>query len=143
MRYTQVPVSVPLVRETTGPGLLNPADAARCCADLRDLGQEAFIVLTVSQKHAIIARRVVSIGTLSESICHMRDVFRAAIEDNAARVIVAHNHPSGDPTPSHADRALTERLIASGKLLGVALLDHLVIGRDEWVSIVNGDRGRL
>lgn len=148
MPYTAtISLSVPVAREATGHGMLTPADVAQQCADMRNLGQEVFAVFTLNQRHAIIDRHIISIGTLTEALVHPRDVFRPAIADNAAAVAVAivlvHGHPSGDPTPSRADRVLTQRMAEAADLLGIRLLDHLVIGRDAWVSALNGERGNL
>lgn len=144
MKYTAtISLSVPVVREPVGPGMSTPTDVAQQCADMRKLGQEVFAVFTLNQKHAIIDRHIVSVGTLSESLVHPRDVFRVAIGDNAAAVILIHNHPAGDPQPSRADRVLTERLTEAANLLGIRLLDHLVIGRTEWVSVVTHERGPM
>jgi DNA repair protein RadC len=146
MPYTAtISLSVPLAREPTGPGLLTPADVAKQCTDMRDLGQEIFAVFTLDQKHAILDRHIISVGTLTESLVHPRDVFRPAIADNAAAVavIVVHNHPSGSPEPSRADEILTERLSAAAEVLGIRLLEHLIIGRSAWVSVVHRERGTL
>jgi DNA repair protein RadC len=78
---------------------------------------------------------VVSIGTLTATLVHPREVFAPAISCGAASLVVAHNHPSGDPTPSHEDRLLTQRLSEAGRLLGLQLDDHLVIGRSGYVSL--------
>lgn len=140
-----ISLAVPLVREAAGPAVSCPADLARQCSDMRDLGQEVFAVLTLDQKHAVLDRHIVSVGTLTESLVHPREVFRPAIADNAAAVataiVVVHNHPSGHPEPSRADRTLTSRLTEAADLLGIHLLDHIVIGRTSWVSVVSGERG--
>lgn len=140
-----ISLSVPLVREATGPCMLTPADLARQCADMRDLGQEVFAVLTLNQKNAVIDRHIVSVGTLTEALVHPREVFRPAIADNAAAVATAivliHNHPSGHPEPSRADRQLTQRLTEAADLLGIRLLDHLILGRNTWLSVLTGERG--
>jgi DNA repair protein RadC len=80
---------------------------------------------------------VVSRGTIDATLAYPREVFRAALLSNAARIIVAHNHPSGDPTPSPADRLLTARLVSAGEILGIPLADHLVVGDGTWVSFRN------
>jgi len=79
---------------------------------------------------------VVSRGTLDASLVHPREVFRAAIACSAANVVVAHNHPTGDPTPSQEDRDVTRNLIEAGKVVGVELLDHVIIGNSTWVSLM-------
>jgi DNA repair protein RadC len=84
----------------------------------------------------VIANRVISIGTLTSSLAHPREVFADAITDRAASVIVAHNHPSGSLNPSRADLAVTERLRSAGELLGIHLIDHLIITQDGHASII-------
>jgi len=92
------------------------------------LDREQCVVMVLDAKHQVIGINVVSIGSLSVSIVHPREVFKPAILLNAAAVILSHNHPSGDTTPSEEDHALTQRLKEAGKCLGIPLLDHLVLG---------------
>jgi DNA repair protein RadC len=108
---------------------------------LRDLRHEVFKIVLMDAKHAIIRDATVSEGSLTLSIVHPREVFNLAVRESAAAVIFAHNHPSGDPTPSEEDRALTERLVEAGELLGIQVLDHLIIGDNDYVSFA--DRGWL
>jgi DNA repair protein RadC len=92
------------------------------------LDREQFVTMVLDAKHQAIGINVVSVGSLTVSIVHPREVFKPAILLNAAAVIVGHNHPSGDTTPSPEDHALTKRLQEAGKNLGIPLLDHLVLG---------------
>lgn len=108
---------------------------------LRDLRQEVFKVILLDAKHAIIRDVTVSVGSLTLSIVHPREVFSLAVRESAAAVIFLHNHPSGDPTPSVEDRALTARLVSAGHLLGITVLDHLVVGDGKYVSFA--DQGWL
>ena len=101
------------------------------------LDREQFLVCCLDAKHAIIGVNVVSIGTLTLSIVHPREVFKPAILLNACGIIAAHNHPSGDPTPSAEDRVLTARLRQAGELIGIALLDHIVLGDDRLYSFAD------
>lgn len=89
---------------------------------------ERFGVLTLDAKHRVIGWDVVSVGTLDGTMVHPRDVFRVAVQQNAAAVIVTHNHPSGDPTFSPDDNAITQRLQSAGELMGISVLDHVVVG---------------
>ena len=98
------------------------------------LDREQFLVACLDAKHAIIGVNVVSIGSLTLSIVHPREVFKAAILLNTAAIICAHNHPSGDPEPSSEDRVLTVRLRQAGELLGITVLDHIVLGDDRTFS---------
>lgn len=98
--------------------------------------QESFMVMLLDAQHCIINRELIEItrGILDSSLVHPREVFRAAMLGNAASVILVHNHPSGDPTPSTEDRMMTSQLVAAGTLLGIPVRDHIVIGRGRHVS---------
>ena len=92
-------------------------------------------MLALDTKNKIIGVFTISTGSLNASIIHPRDVFQRAILSNAAAVVLVHNHPSGDPTPSPEDRELTRRLVAAGKMLDIEVLDHVVIGEGRFVSL--------
>ena len=108
-------------------------------AERRD--REEFLILPVDSKNKPLGFHVVSVGSLSASLVHPREVFKVAILANAAAVIAVHNHPSGDPRPSAEDRALTRKLKAAGEILGIALLDHVIIGAESFHSFA--DSGEL
>lgn len=97
--------------------------------------KERFVALYLDGRRQVIRHEVVSVGTLTATLVHPREVFAPALECRAASLVVAHNHPSGDPTPSHEDRLLTERLSQAGRLLGINLDDHLVIAKTGFVSL--------
>jgi DNA repair protein RadC len=125
-------------RERLGqrPDLSSPELAAALLEpDLRGLDRETFRLVLVDGRHRLIDNRCVAIGTLTTSLVHPREVFGPALRASAAAVIVAHNHPSGDPEPSDEDRDVTLRLVEAGRLLGVPLLDHLVLGAGRFVSL--------
>lgn len=103
--------------------------------DLRGLEQETFVVCLLDGKHALKRTLTVSVGTLTTSLVHPREVFRPALRAAAGAVVCAHNHPSGDPEPSAEDLQITRRLVQAGKLLGVPVLDHVVIGDSRYVSL--------
>ena len=109
-------------------------DSATVVAAFRDhfaaLDREQFVVILLDGKNRVLGFNVVSVGTLNASIVHPREVFKSAIISNAAAMILVHNHPSGDPVPSAEDRAITQRLVAAGNLLGIRVLDHVVVGDD-------------
>jgi DNA repair protein RadC len=100
----------------------------------RDRKKEYFIVLLLDGKNRIIREVQISEGSLNQSIVHPREVFNPAIRDSAAAMILVHNHPSGDPAPSREDREITRRLKEAGELLGVAVLDHIIIGDGSFIS---------
>jgi DNA repair protein RadC len=91
--------------------------------------------LFLNTKNQVIGRQTLSIGSLNASIVHPREVFKAAIRRSSASIVCAHNHPSGDPTPSPEDIQLTKRLGEAGQLIGIELLDHLVIGDSRFISL--------
>jgi DNA repair protein RadC len=96
---------------------------------------EQFGVLLLDTKHRVLKTRRLSVGSLDASVVHPREVFRAAVLGGAAAVVLFHNHPSGDPTPSREDRVLTRRLMAAGDLMGIDVLDHVILADTRYVSI--------
>lgn len=96
--------------------------------------REAFYVICLDTKSKIIGVNLVSVGSLSSSLVHPREVFKAAILLNSSKIVIAHNHPSGEPRPSEQDNSLTLRLVAAGNLMGIAVLDHIVCGEDNYFS---------
>ncbi|AFH65042.1 hypothetical protein B2K_30790 [Paenibacillus mucilaginosus K02] len=114
----------------------SPQDAANLLMeDLRYLQKEHFVCLFLNTKNHVIGRETLSMGSLNASIVHPREVFRSAIKRSSASIVCAHNHPSGDPTPSPEDIALTRRLAEAGEIVGIEVLDHLVIGDQRFVSL--------
>jgi len=97
--------------------------------DLRLRSEERFVALLLNTRHRLIRVETISTGTLDASLLHPRELFRPAITANAAAIIVAHNHPSGDPTPSSADIQVTREIVKAGALLKIPVLDHIIIGR--------------
>ena len=118
------------------PIIDSPEKAVELLSDIRDKKQEYFVCLTLDGANRLIAKRVVTIGTLTASLVHPREVFADAIADRAASIIVAHNHPSGSLRPSQVDIATTERLKHAGELLGVQLVYHLLITKQSF-RIIN------
>lgn len=106
--------------------------------NLREETKEHFIALHLDGKNRIVAMDRVSTGSLNQSIVHPREVFKTALLSSAAAIIFIHNHPTGDPTPSNEDRAVTTRLKEAGDLLGVKVLDHIVIGNTYYSFVENG-----
>ena len=118
------------------PIIDSPEKAVELLTDIRDKKQEYFVCLTLDGANRLIAKRVVTIGTLTASLVHPREVFADAIADRAASIIVAHNHPSGSLEASQADREVTNRLRQAGELLGINLVDHIIITKDNFQSII-------
>jgi DNA repair protein RadC len=126
-----------LVAEQDPPAarIRGPADVHRYYAPrLRDLAVEEFHVLALGSQSQILGDRLITRGLLNSSLVHPREVFRAAIAEAAAGIIVVHNHPSGDPTPSADDRAVTRQLVEAGRLLDLPVYDHVIVGGDRYVS---------
>lgn len=115
----------------TGTKIHTIDDVAMILADIRNKKQEHFVLLTLDGADKLIDRHIVSIGTVNASLIHPRDIFTLALNDNAASILVAHNHPGGNLEPSQADIEVTKRLKDAGKLLGIALQNHLIITKDE------------
>jgi DNA repair protein RadC len=124
------------VEETPVPERIRgPADVHRYYAvRLRDLPVEEFHVLALGSQSQVQGDILITRGILNSSLVHPREVFRAAIAEAAAGIIVVHNHPSGDPTPSADDRAVTRQLAEAGRLLDVPVHDHVIVGGDRYVS---------
>ena len=119
------------------PRIRGPEDVVTLLAgELADLEQEEFHVLVLNARHEVTCRRMLTRGILDASLIHPREVFRLAVQEAAAAVILAHNHPSGDPTPSPEDRAVTRQMVEAGRTLGIPVLDHVVLGGDRWVSLM-------
>lgn len=107
-----------------------------CCND-----RENMIVMCLNTKNKVVALNLVSIGSLNDALVHPREVFKAAILSNAHSIILAHNHPSGDPTPSREDREITRHLQEAGELMGIPVMDSLILGDNTYVSMK--DRGMM
>jgi DNA repair protein RadC len=116
--------------------LSSPDEAANLLLpEMRHLDVETLRALFLDTKNRLLRTETISTGTLDSSLVHPREVFKRAIAVSAAGVIVVHNHPSGDPSPSAEDRAVTARLCDAGKLIGIDLVDHIIIGDGRWVSL--------
>jgi len=113
----------------------SPAEVQRFYGPrLRDLAVEEFHVLALGSQGQVLADLLITRGILNSSLVHPREVFRAAIAEAAAGIIVVHNHPSGDPTPSADDRAVTRQLVDAGRVLDVPVQDHVIVGGERYVS---------
>ncbi|MFT7618121.1 MAG: DNA repair protein RadC [Planctomycetota bacterium] len=109
--------------------------------ELRGIQQEAFEVLVLDARNRLLRRERISLGTLTGSLVHPREVFRVALRVSACAIVLVHNHPSGDPSPSTEDIQVTDRLRRAGDLLGIRVLDHVIVGDGRYVSMA--DRGHL
>ena len=130
MHYVTALIQLPLIRESRKERIRTPEDVARLCSDIRDLAQETFQVLLMNAKNNLINRVMATVGIVDASLVHAREVFRQAVMENAAGVVLVHNHPSGDPTPSAEDVRITKQIVEAGKILGILVTDHVIIGRE-------------
>ena len=119
----------------TAPLIDSPESAARQLEFIRNKKQEYFVLLTLDGARRLIRTRIITIGTLMSSLVHPREVFSPAIEDRAASIIVAHNHPSGMLDISEQDRDVTKRIRQAGELLGIKLDDHILVAGNGFVSV--------
>lgn len=114
----------------------SPEDGANYVMDeMRFLSQEHFVCIYLNTKNQVLHKKTVFIGSLNASIVHPREVFKEAMRRSAASVICFHNHPSGDPNPSREDIDVTQRLTECGKIIGIDLLDHIIIGDQKFISL--------
>jgi DNA repair protein RadC len=118
----------------TAPLIDSPEKAAEQLDHIRNKKQEYFVLLTLDGARRLINNRVITIGTLMSSLVHPREVFSQAIEDRAASIIIAHNHPSGMLDVSEQDREVTRRIRQAGDLIGIRLDDHIIVAGDDFVS---------
>lgn len=113
----------------------NAKDVYEYLSDMRQLPKEYLRALFLNSHNRVIRNEVISMGTVNSNIIHPREVFRPGIESNAAALILVHNHPSGEATPSAEDVKITEQIIQAGKIIGIALLDHVIITKEGFTSI--------
>ncbi|MGG3915671.1 RadC family protein [Rossellomorea vietnamensis] len=114
----------------------SPEDGANYVMnDMRFLAQEHFVCLYLNTKNQVLHKQTIFIGSLNASIVHPREVFKEAFRRSAASIICIHNHPSGDPTPSREDIEVTKRLVECGRIIGIDILDHLIIGEKKFISL--------
>jgi DNA repair protein RadC len=144
MKKYAYPHRVSIVRENTDryPTVCCSRDF-RSIADklLNDAATERFLMFFLNSKNVVEDYTEVSVGSMNVSVVHPRDAFRAAVIYGANAVVLAHNHPSGNPTPSRDDRECTRRMVQAGKILGIRVLDHIVVGYDKYYSFA--DAGQL
>ncbi len=122
--------------EEERPRISSPEAAYRFLhPKLRELKKESFIALHLDTKNRLLREETVSVGSLNANIVHPREVFKTAIQESAAAIIVAHNHPSGDPTPSQSDIDITRKLVETGRVVGIELYDHIIVGDGRFLSL--------
>jgi len=136
MNYTDIMQAAAEYVAETKPKLNAPSLSADFLRPmLKDLQQEEVHLLCLDTRNQLTHHQLITRGTLTTSQVHPREVFRPAIQHAAARIILAHNHPSGDPSPSKQDIEVTERIRAAGEIVGIPLVDHIIIAGDKWESV--------
>lgn len=117
--------------------ITNPGEVAEIFIPLlKDELKEKFIVVCLNSANKIIKHEIISVGNLNSSVVHPREIFKAAIENSSASIILLHNHPSGNPDPSKEDIAITKKLVEAGKLLNIPVFDHLIVAGNNFTSFV-------
>ena len=129
-----------IVRDADNPtenrtSMNRPADVLGWLSEIRNSDREQFCCLHLNARNQVNALEIVSTGSLNASLVHPREVFKAAVLNNAASVILAHNHPSDDTTPSREDIELTRRMVSAGEIMGIEILDHIIIGPSRFLSM--------
>lgn len=119
--------------------IICPSDLQPVLSRYSNKSKEHFYVVTLNAAHRVIKVSLVSVGILNRTLVHPREVFKPAIVDEAAAVILCHNHPSGDLDPSSEDKSVTERLVEAGELLGISVLDHIIISKNGYYSFTEND----
>ena len=115
----------------------SPEDIIKELAHIKENKKENFVVLYLDARNKLIYKETVSIGSLNANLVHPREVFEPAVRYLAAQIVLAHNHPSGDPEPSEDDLVITKKLVESGKILGIEIFDHIIIVKDDFFSFKN------
>ncbi|MBI3366535.1 DNA repair protein RadC [Candidatus Roizmanbacteria bacterium] len=115
--------------------VMKPKDVWNEFMEIRGSQKEHFVVFYLNVRNQIIQKEIISIGILNTSLVHPREVFEPAVKHLAAQILISHNHPSGDCTPSDEDMELTKRLIDAGKILGIEIIDHVIVSAQQWYSL--------
>lgn len=135
--YETLAVQEPVSRYLkTGSRFTGPKEVYETFRFLMDETKEMFVTLHLDGKNRVLCIDIVSVGSLNQSIVHPREVFKTACLSNAAAILCIHQHPSGDPNPSREDREITRRLQEAGELMGIRVLDHIIVGDDQYMSFV-------
>ena len=128
LRYCMMEVDIPMVKEAIGNNLRTPQAVVDFIPEIRGLAQEVMVVISLNTQYCPIEKRIVTIGIVDASLVHPREVFRGAIQDSATAIILAHNHPSGSANPSAEDIRITRQMVEAGRILGIEVLDHVIVG---------------
>ena len=114
--------------------IYTPKEIASELKNIKNIKKEYFYLFCLDSRNKVIKKELVSVGTLNSSLVHPREVFEPAIRNLSAQIVIAHNHPSGDPNPSEEDLNITTKLVKAGELLGINILDHIILSKDNYFS---------
>ncbi len=128
MWFTTAIVQLPLIRQIAGVHVNKPSEIFKQCEDISHMTQESFHVLALNRRNRMVGRMMVTLGIVDSCLVHPREVFRGAIMINACAIVLVHNHPSGDTSPSAEDVRITNQLIDAGKIVDIKVMDHVIIG---------------
>jgi DNA repair protein RadC len=129
------------VKEPTAKYITTPDRVRAECCDMSTLAQESMHILTLNARNKMIDRHMITLGLADSSLIHPREIFRAAITDGASTIVLVHNHPSGDPSPSAEDLRVTRQMIEAGRIIGIHVTDHVIIGRSETAFVSLREKG--
>lgn len=124
-----------LLKDKESRLIMSPIDVWENLKDIRDHKKEHFIIFYLNSRNQEIQREIISIGTLNANLIHPREVFEPAVKNLCSHIIIAHNHPSGNSEPSEEDIEITKRLVEAGKILGIEIVDHIVVSKNDYRSI--------
>ncbi len=117
--------------------ILSPKDVWDELKDIRDNKKEHFVIFFLDTRNQEIKREIISVGSLNANLVHPREVFEPAVRNLAAQIIIAHNHPSGNSEPSKEDLEITQKLVESGKILGIEIIDHIIVSQNKYFSFAS------
>lgn len=123
-----------LLKDKKSTLVLSPKDVWDNLKDIRDHKKEHFVIFYLDSRNQEIQREIISVGTLNANLVHPREVFEPAVKNVASHIIIAHNHPSGGTEPSEEDIEITRRLIEAGKIMGIEIIDHVIVGKESFLS---------
>jgi len=123
------------IKDSNSTSFTQPEQIIHLLHTITTKKQEQFVCIYLNARYNLLGKKTVSIGTINTSLAHPREVFRPAIEMGASYLVIAHNHPSGDPEPSDADIALTARMVEAGELVGIHIIDHIIVAEHGWISL--------
>jgi len=131
LETTIEPRKQPLIRDGQVVRITTPPNIALECKDIANAAQEMLVVITINAKNHLIDKHIITIGLADASLTHPREVFRKAIMDNAVALIIVHNHPTGDTTPSAEDIKITQQILEAGRIIDIKVLDHVIVATDD------------